>query len=437
MSAKVGNNSTCEAVIPLGSEAVSNRCEARRGSRRRTLKTLYYRIPPSWRRLLDPLVRCYRLWDEIRPRFWIGDSQPRDDGLSISILCVAGTWERSFLFDQILGRQRRERCVGRAWLWNAAKVWARKGPHCCAILVYVRPGFRRFLGSQKWLHIPAWVVGEVELPLSPQVLATGNVKEDLRKIRKSALGYTVTRDLQQFEDFYANMYVPHARRFYGDGARIWPRGLLLKHLDHGEILLVTRQGQPVAGNLISYAEAEPLLVVSGVRDGDRRALRDGVGGAIYHLSFRHLTEQGFTRVGLGKSRAFLRDGVLRYKKKLGMKLVGTSEGYFYLRVPHDTEASRAFLKDNPLILDDNGGLHGVVFVETNAGSLSEAQWAELDKEFSCQGLSCLWIVPLNSPDRPPRVPASWVSRISVRGASEVLGSPWGAAAFGECMGGCR
>ena len=139
------------------------------------------------------------------------------------------------------------------------------------------------------------------------------------------------------------------------------------------LLLVTRQGQPVAGNLISYAEAEPLLVVSGVRDGDRRALRDGVGGAIYHLSFRHLTEQGFTRVGLGKSRAFLRDGVLRYKKKLGMKLVGTSEGYFYLRVPHDTEASRAFLKDNPLILDDSGGLHGVVFVETNAGSLSEAQ----------------------------------------------------------------
>lgn len=420
-------------MIPLGSEAVSNRCETRRGSRRRrTLKTLYHRIPPSWRRLLDPLVRCYRLYDEIRPRFWIGDGQQRDDGLSISVLCVAGTWDRNFLFDQILGRRHRERCVGRAWLWNVAKVLARKGPDCCAILVHVRPSLRRFLGSRKWLCIPAWVVGEAELPLPPQVLASSNVKEDLRKIRKSALGYMVTRDLQQFEDFYANMYVPHARRFYGDGARIWPRDLLLKHLDHGELLLVTRQGTPVAGNLISYSEAGPLLVVSGVRDGDRRSLRDGVGGAIYHLSFRHLTERGFTRVGLGKSRAFLCDGVLRYKKKLGMKLVGTSEGYFYLRVPHDTEASRAFLKDNPLVIDADGGLHGVVFVETNAGSFSEAQWAEFDKEFSYQGLSCLWIVPLDSSDRPLRVSASCASNISVKDASEVLGSPWGAAAFREC-----
>jgi len=425
-------------MIPLGSEAVSNRCETRRGSRRRrTLKTLYYRIPPSWRRLLDPLVRCYRLYDEIRPRFWIGDSQQRDDGLSISILCVAGTWDRNFLFDQILGRRHRERCVGRAWLWSVAKVLARKGPDCCAILVHVRPSLRRFLGSRRWLCIPAWVVGEVELPLSPQVLASSNVKEDLRRIRKNALGFTVTRDPRQFDDFYANMYVPHAKRSYGEGARLWPRSLLVKHLDHGELLLVTRQGTPVAGELISYSEAGPLLVVSGVRDGDRRMLRDGVGGAIYHLSFRHLTEQGFTKVGLGKSRAFLCDGVLRYKKKLGMKLVGTSEGYFYLHVPRDTEAARAFLKDNPLILADDGELHGVVFTETNAGPLSEAQGAELDKEFSYDGLSRLWIVPLDSSGVPLRVPALWASRISVRGALEVLGLPWGATAVGGCMAGGR
>ena len=388
---------------------------------RRWAKAAYEQIPPSWRWLLRPLVCGYRMYDEIRPRFWIGQSQGRDDGLSISVLCVAGTWDRSFVFGEVLGDGYRERCVGRTWLWNLSKVWAKAGTECCAAVVRVRPGVRRLLGSAKWLRIPAWINGEVDLPLPAQVLKSGNVKKDLRKIRKHELDYEVTQDIKKFDDFYHHMFVPHIARAHGRGARIWPREFVLKHFENGELLLVKKGEQSIAGGVISYAEAVPLLALMGVRDGNREFVREGAIGARYHFTFRHLADKGFTKARLGKSRAFLHDGVLRYKKKLGMRLVGPSEGYFYLRVDQDTNASRAFLKANPLILESDGKLYGAVFTEQYADRFVDETFVRLCKEYLHDGMSEVQIVSFDSVGSCGTVPPEWANKVSVRIASDVLG----------------
>ncbi len=194
-------------------QSMTSACGEQGGSAfRRLAKAIHGRVPAPLRRILNPLVRGYRVYDEIRPRVWIAESQGGRDGVSVAVLCVAGTWARSFALGEMLGDGYRERCVGRAWLWNLSKVWAEKGRDCCAAVVRVRPGFRRLLSSEKWLQIPAWVDSEVDLPLAPDVLASGNVKKDLRKIRKYGLTYEITRDIEKFDDFYHHMFVPHIAR---------------------------------------------------------------------------------------------------------------------------------------------------------------------------------------------------------------------------------
>lgn len=384
-------------------------------------KGLYGRIPSSCRWLMYPPVFCYRMYDEIRPRFWIGESQGRDDGRVISVLCAAGTWDRSFLFRQIFGEHYRERCIGRAWLWNLSKVLATQGQRCCAVLVRVRPDLRRFLGSQKWISIPAWVVGEVDLPLPHHVLASENVKKDLRRIQKNALNYEISHDMRQFDDFYHRMHVPYIAGAHGDGAIVDSYDQAGKAFKSSELLLVMAEGEPVAGGLIDYSETVPRLMMAGVRDGSRELLRTGVIGARYHFTLRHLASQGYTKAGLGKSRAFLQNGVLQYKKKLGMRLVRMVEGCFYLRVLDGTPAVGEFLVENPLILERDGVLYGAVFVKANAGQLSDGDFAQLDKHFFMEGLSRLLVVPLGESGHSVTVPAELAERITVCAASEFFG----------------
>lgn len=418
MRSEVASQSIGE--LSLKGDTASVRPRQRLGNRFLGLaKALYNYTPPLLQRLLVPLVYCYRAYQEIRPKVWIAESQKREDGLVMAVLCVAGTWDRSFVLGQVLGAGYDERCVGRAWLWHISNVLAEKGGHCCAVLVRVRPHFRRLLGSRKWLNIPSWLVGDIDLPLSREVLRRGNVKDDLRKIRKHSLRVEVTQSPRHLDDFYHNMYLPHITQRYRDGAVITSHHVMRKEFHKCELLLVKKQNEYVAGALIRYRDTGPSLWSIGIRDGNRQLVRDGAASALYYFLFDYLADKGFTKVGLGKSRAFLHDGVLMYKRKLGMRIIGTANGYFYLRVPKDTRASRAFLKANPLIFEREGQLYGAVFTDAGTGQFAEEDVERIDKGFFMDGLSQIQIVPFEGACSAT-IPSKLTERIAFCEVSELL-----------------
>lgn len=394
--------------------------EVRQNDRWRVLaKRLYEHIPPSLRWLLYPGVFCYRMYDEIRPRFWIGESQGREDGLTISVLCIAGTLNRSFLLDQFFGGQYRERCIGRAWLWHLPKVLAQRGKSCCGVVVHIRPGFRRFLGRERWMKIPCRVLGQVDLPLAPYVFSSDSVKEDLRKIRKHALAFEVTRDIGQLEDFYSRMYLPHIMKVYGRAAVIYSYRTVKRHFRDGELLFVSKEGRRIGGLIIRYGRAQAELYVLGVLEGDRQWVRQGVIGALYHFCFQHLAQRNLARVDVGASRAFLCNGVLQYKKKMGMRIVGTARGYYYLQVLADTRTAHTFLRENPLIIERDGSLSGVVFISADTGSFCERDFLRLDRQFFVEGLSHLFVVRLDDSVPVAAVPSEFGARIAVCHVSDI------------------
>jgi hypothetical protein len=399
----------------------SGHSQSGRGRLRVLAKALYHRIPPGPRRLLEPLARGYRTYEEVRPEFWVAESQPRAGRVPVKLLCAARQRERSFLLEQVLGAGYRERCVGRAWLWNIPKVVARRGNDCCVVLVHAQERFRHLLGPQPWVGIPSWVEGELVLPLAREILTTKDVRNDLRKMRKYNYSFEVTQDIRRFEDFYHHMYLPYAVQTFGEGARIWPPEVLERSFRAGELLLVTRQGVPVAGQLIDYARPVPQLLVLGVRDARPELVHEGVIGALYHFGLRHLESRGFRRVEVGKSRAFLNDGILRYKKKLGLRLLGPVEGCFYLRVLRHTEATKTFLQANPLIFVRDGALYGAVFPASNEAPLSAEDFRRLDKEFFLEGLSQVLVVPLDSSPAPGPVPPDLAERMALAGTAELFG----------------
>ena len=86
---------------------------------------------------------------------------------------------------------------------------------------------------------------------------------------------------------------------------------------------------------------------------------------------KHLQERGYRRLHAGASRAFLKDGVLCYKKKWGMRLTSARSPGFWIRPIGSNVGVAAFLKNNPFIYHKEGRFQGVVFLDTEKAATEE------------------------------------------------------------------
>ncbi|MEJ2336840.1 MAG: hypothetical protein P8Y26_14585, partial [Gemmatimonadales bacterium] len=106
----------------------------------------------------------------------------------LSVLCASvGT----YLLDLAFGDSYRKHHVGKTWLWNLPRAVREKGQGCALALIGVRDPYLRLVNLTNSFVIPAWVRGEVDLPLGSAVLNTSSVKSDIRRIRKSRLQFSV------------------------------------------------------------------------------------------------------------------------------------------------------------------------------------------------------------------------------------------------------
>ena len=121
-----------------------------------------------------------------------------------------------------------------------------------------------------------------------------------------------------------------------------------------ELLRVNKGGSMIAAGLIFRDQFRPRLWCIGVRDGSSQYIEQGACLAVYHFVFAYLAKQGFRKVGLGWSRAFLQDGVLRYKSKWSPRITRTTQDGFVFHFPSCSRATQVFLLNNPFIIEQSG-----------------------------------------------------------------------------------
>lgn len=336
------------------------------------------------------MVFAVRWLQELRRDFWVLEGEEPGSGTSLSILCAANDQDRSFLAGLAFGPIYSEHHLGRFWLWNAKRIVEKKGRGHSMMVVKVYKSQCWMLGSREWFWVPGWVNGIVDFPLERKSMNAEKFKSDIRRIRNNKLEYEVTRDVKRFDDFYYNMYLPHIVRAHGSNAFVKSYELMRKQFEHCELLLVKMQNEYIAGCLISYYDEPPRLKSLGVRNGDLKYMRYGAAGALYYFSIIYVQGKGFSKYELGGSRAFLNDGVLRYKRKWGQRVIGMASEIFALKVVGDSAATRSFLSSNPFIFEQEGALNGAVFVDSD-DKFDMKEFEKVQREFFYPGLSKLYV----------------------------------------------
>ncbi|MFM2082582.1 MAG: hypothetical protein RL380_1273 [Verrucomicrobiota bacterium] len=339
-----------------------------------------------------------------------------------------GQRQKNYLFRRAFQPPIRETPRGQQKLTDLFQSTAALASECSLIIVEcARPETSAPPG---WFFLPGWVTGEVALPLPERVAKSEKVKSDLRRIRRLQYEFVITHGAKAHREYYRTMHLPLVRQSHGDTASFDPLAEIRPHFTRHELLLVRKKAAPTAalgGAMILYERGVPRLQTFGIREGDPALAHDGTLCALYHFSFQHLTDQGCTRAHTGRARPFLRDGVLRYKRKWGNTLTGSfwhwySPG-FALKILAYTPATKAVLAHNPFIFETSGQLHGAVFTEA-ARPLARDLVTQLVKDFFYPGLARLVIHCFQPRDarRPDELPPELADRVVIRDADELLAS---------------
>lgn len=330
------------------------------------------------------------------------------------MLC-AGDVHRSHLEALLFDGPATARALGRRWLWRLDRAFRLEAEGAALAFVDVRPPELRFLDPRCGFYVPSWVLGHVSLPFDAAAAGGDSLRSDLRRIRRNGLRWDLSLDPAHREEFYERMYVPFILRGHGPGACLTPRAEIEAKGAAAELVRIFRGDEWVGGVLIDHDRDPPALWCIGLKDGDPSLYDCGAIPAGYLFALERIASMGHARASLGMSRPFLRDGVLRYKRKWSSRIVGCWPSGFFLKVLEATPAARAFLREQPFVFRLGEALVPAFFADGH-DPLPEETLARIAREGSHPGLARVLLQRFPAPGAPEQVavPASLGDRLEIR-----------------------
>jgi len=346
-------------------------------------KEIYHKIPASLRWFFWPVRLLFRLIDISKLDLWILNGEEITSHQELSIAYAGTEINRNYIIKLAYDNSFNEKYLGRVWLWKIFDVVREKSPNCSLMVIAVDKLLWRWFRKRTYFNVPFWVLSLADISLGNSLLQKNlSVRSDIRRIRKNKLSFEITHDSCHFDNFYCNMYKPYIAAVYGNRAIIHPYDDIKREFENGELLLIKKENQHIAGLLLVYQKMQTRPRFLGVKDGNFDYVKEGAIGAIYYFLTRYLKEKGYKRADFGLSRPFLKDGVLCYKRKWGGRQISTSpqvDGAYYVEPLANTPGLRAFLLNNPFVFIDKGKINAAVFVDRD-DSFSQEELEEIYKE---------------------------------------------------------
>ena len=343
------------------------------------------------------------------------------DGKPATVLAAGNPqWVGYLPSNFFIGPFHRE-AVGRVPLWELPRVLKRLAAQADLTIVRLDRLSGRWLFERTHLMVPEFLGTWLDVPEDPERLAhaSHSLRMDLRVMRRAHFTYELSRKMEDFEVFYHKMYLPLVLNRYGEHAVIRSVSRVRRHFRRGELLWVCKNGRRIAAGLLQRHGSVLHYMAVGTRNGESAARKMGAMTALYHRAITYAREFGLSRMDFGGVRPVLTDGLVRYKRKWGMRLT-THPGSHYGLFVHWNRLSApvaAFLAQMPLVFRDRGKLSAVTAVATRKpATVAEAR--EIHHEIWMPGLHRLYIISDSGWEGRKAVPPGTVLVDSMSAAKE-------------------
>jgi hypothetical protein len=207
-----------------------------------------------------------------------------------------------------------------------------------------------------WIVLPRWVAMEVDLRTNELELWDTSKRETVRRIERSDFELEVARGRDDAREFHRLMYAPTARARHGATAIVVRPGFVDAAIRSGFVLFVRHGGARRAGLLLVPRPGKRRVLdafLSGVAQGDY-ADTGLAREAAYLFAIRWARDvYCASHLGLTGAAPFVRDGILRYKRRWGATALADlrQPGCIALRVNvASSETCRALSEQPPIVL---------------------------------------------------------------------------------------
>lgn len=322
----------------------------------------------------------------LRSGGWILSGSPGAGRVTAKLFFLGSAQQKAYLARALFGGGCEEVSLGKLDLPRAMVRIHFNRDKCDLALIEGAGVHRRLYQGTRDFFVPIWLKSKVALPLVPM---SSSAKEDWRRVRRAHLSYHVTTDDAALLDFHRAMYLPTIAARHGESAIPIDEKAMMQAVRSKkcELLVVSRAEANIAGTLL-LRDAMPRVWANGIRDADPRLWKEGAIAATYMFSAQHFAAQGHKHMHMGMSRAFLNDGVLRYKTKWNHRIIGCDTNGFVLKMLRISDGARALLAANPFVHLDEDGLKGAVFVADDVVEAPDSSRRTLS-DLSVDGLAAM------------------------------------------------
>lgn len=169
------------------------------------------------------------------------------------------------------------------------------------------------------LRVYPWVRQRVDLAGGSEYAGKRGAREGVygRKVRKYGYAFSMVSDAGALKRFYRELYLPHLRARFGDGARARSLSELESAMDSGFLLLVYRDDLCVSGAVCRRYRNELSVPAFGHLPEAVYPMRLGGLSSVYYFLLNHAEQHGFESVDLLRSRPSAADGVFLHKSRWG------------------------------------------------------------------------------------------------------------------------
>ena len=373
----------------------------------------YYRLPGFVQLTIRTASNLRWAFSALRVELWLitrkGEAQ--QEGLKIY---YSGSEKTRQLISRLAFDDDCEASfISKTWLWRASRTLSRCEDEDLLSVIEMPFFMSRVFKKEQRFFIPNWIHADVDISIEMnRLLKNSSLQSDLRRIRKNNLTFEVVNDVQHLQEFYSNMYVPLITQSHGSEAIIDPYLTMEREFLNGaDLLLVAKDGKHLGGMLIIYPSSTAYLWRIGILNGDVQFIQEGAISALYYYSILFLREKGYRRVHFGMTRAFLKDGVLQYKRKWGLTLVGKPNMGILIGMNPRGQQARQFLLDNPFIFMQNKKFYSGLFTEKPL--LDEDDFQQFNKEYYYDGIETMVIhrFDVENPQVGCSIPEELVARV--------------------------
>ena len=316
-----------------------------------------------------------------KPRpVWLVEGRERSSGAPMSFVYQGLDDMRVYLSRRAFAEPPKETRLGKATLKAAPALAARQAPGADFLFLSVPRHCESMAPEGTTAMIPSWVRMVTALD-GPQPAASSKYARSGKAAAKGRFTARVTRERRELDDFMERMHLPYIRSRHGDTANAPNLDEARRGFADGkwDLILVERDGRPLAGVTLDYTKSPASFRHMGVLDASEELLAERISDTCYYFMLSHARKRGEPRLDLGMCRPLVSDGIVEYKRLYGGFVSDgprSMKNHFALAPRAAGPGYRAFLAANPPVSRGKTGLELLCFDASKADDLRRRYCAE-------------------------------------------------------------